>query len=62
MVSRALTELRPRLTDEFLETLVMAVSYVGWSVDMVETKNFVRECFHLVDKEAPKIEEALYDS
>ena len=61
-VSKALAELTPRLTDEFLETLVMAVSYVGWSVDMVETENFVRECFHLVDKEAPKIEEAEYDS
>lgn len=46
-------QLRPLLTDEFLETLVFAVRVIGWGVDMVETRSFADELFQLAGKEPP---------
>lgn len=50
--------LRPRLTDEVLGALVEAAKVIGWSVDHVETADFVHECFRIAGK-APPSREAL---
>jgi hypothetical protein len=49
-------ELKPKLTDEFLQTLVEAVHIVGWTVDAVETVAFLEEVFALAGKKAPTVE------
>jgi hypothetical protein len=46
--------LRPRLTDEFLSTLVEAAKVVGNSVDSVEMRYFVREVFSVAGKSMPE--------
>jgi hypothetical protein len=46
-------ELKPKLTDEFLSTLLQAVRTHGWSGDYVETFQFVQEMFDLAGKERP---------
>ena len=51
--NRLVSELKLRLTDEFLETLVMAAEYFSWSCDLVEIQSFVNLCHLLVDKESP---------
>ena len=43
----------PRLTDEFLSTLLEAVRVDGWSSDYVETSQFVGNLFNLAQKEIP---------
>ena len=48
-------ELKPILTDEFLSTLVKAVQTCGWSVDYVESVDFVKWCFEVAGKEAPQL-------
>jgi len=48
-------KLKPLLTDEFLSTLVEAAGVCGWSIDAIETQNFVEWCFYQVDKIAPEI-------
>lgn len=48
--------LRPRLTDEFLATLVEAAKVDGNGSDWIETQNFVRNTFHLAGKEPPEME------
>jgi hypothetical protein len=45
--------LKPRLTDEFLATLVETAKCVGWGVDYTEVQNFVREVFHLAERPEP---------
>jgi hypothetical protein len=51
----AYDKLKPLLTDEFLETLALAVSTCSWSVDAVESCNFAEWCFELAGKPAPKL-------
>lgn len=46
--------LKPKLTNEFLATLVEAARTCGWSVDHIETQSFVHWCFEVVDKKSPK--------
>lgn len=45
--------LKPKLTDEFLETLTQAVRTCGWSLDMVETGRLAEWCYELAGKSAP---------
>lgn len=55
-------KLRPLLTDDFLEALVVAVRTCGWSVDHVESAMFVRWCFDVAEKEAPNLSAFDYGS
>lgn len=48
--------LRPRLTAEFLATLVEALRIDGHSSDFVETSAFVRNVFHIAGREPPSLE------
>ena len=43
-------KLKPLLTDMFLDTLVKSAKTCGWSVDHIETENFVRWCFDIAGK------------
>lgn len=47
------TSLRPRITDEFLATLVEAAKIDGWSNDFIETNRFVASVFEIAGKEMP---------
>lgn len=58
---KAENNLKPLLTDEFLETLRIAVKTCGWSVDHIESSEFVNWCFSLVGKENPDTEPFNYD-
>jgi hypothetical protein len=49
--------LKPFLTDEFLETLRLAVKTCGWNVDHVESSAFVRWCFDEAGKPTPAHED-----
>lgn len=53
--------LKPLLTEEFLETLRLAVKTCGWSVDHIESSQFVDWCFNLAGKEEPDTEAFRYD-
>ena len=46
-------ELKPFLTDEFLDTLIKAARTCGWSADHIETMQFVIECFDMAGKKSP---------
>lgn len=48
--------LKPLITDDFLHVLQLAVKTCGWSVDHVESAEFVRWCFYLADKEPPNLD------
>lgn len=48
--------LKPRLTGEFLDTLVVAVKTCGWTVDFVESSDFVEWCFDVAGKKSPELE------
>lgn len=50
------TKLRPRLTEEFLATLVGAAKIDGRATDYIETSRFVINVFHMAGKEAPNLE------
>lgn len=54
-------DLAPRVTGEFLETLVLAVKTCGWEVDHIESANFVEWCHELAEKECPDLEPYPYD-
>ena len=54
--------LKPLLTDEFLETLRMAVKTCGNSVDHVESSQFVDWCFELAGKQKLDTEPFDYDA
>jgi hypothetical protein len=47
-------QLKPRLTKEFLETLVLAARVHGWTGDHTETQSFVRACHYMADVPAPE--------
>jgi hypothetical protein len=47
--------LRPLLTEEFLCTLALAVKTCGWSVDHIESTEFVAWCFAVAEKEKPDL-------
>lgn len=47
--------LKPLLTNEFLETLVLAAKTRGWDGDYTETVWFVNWCFTLAGKECPDL-------
>lgn len=49
----------PKLTDEFLETLVHAARVVGWGVDHWEVISFVQEVFALTGKDERPSEDEL---
>lgn len=49
-------DLRPRMTDEFLATLVELARVTGWENDHVEVHAFVSGAFELVDKTPPNLE------
>jgi hypothetical protein len=49
-------ELKPKLTDEFLETLAKAVKVCGWSVDHVESEDFAKWCFAVAGREPPNLD------
>jgi hypothetical protein len=53
-------ELKPLLTDEFLETLRLAVKTCGWTVDHTESAHFVEWCFELAGKEKPNTDPYSY--
>jgi hypothetical protein len=55
-LKKAEDELLPLLTDDFLETLRLAVKTCGWSVDHIESARFVGWCYDLAEKEAPETE------
>jgi len=46
--------LRPKLTDEFLDTLAGACRVCGDSGDNVEIQNFVLWCYEVADKPRPE--------
>ena len=48
--------LKPLLTDTFLITLAEAVKICGWNVDHIESAQFVKWCYQVVDKEVPNLE------
>jgi len=48
--------LKPKLTREFLNTLVEAVKICGWSVDLIESANFVDWCFDLAEVDRVNLE------
>ena len=48
-------ELRPLLTDEFLETLRLSVKTCGWNVDHIESSEFVSWCFGVAGKACPEL-------
>ena len=50
-------ELNPYLTDEFLNTLVMAARTCGWSIDHTETTKFVQWCYDIAGLEQPSDED-----
>ena len=50
-------KLKPLLTDEFLSVLIEAVKICGWSVDHIESSQFVGWCFDVAGKEYPTDEE-----
>lgn len=53
--------LKPLLTDEFLETLLVAARTCGWSVDLIEISSFVGWCYELAGKDEPDTQEYLDD-
>jgi hypothetical protein len=54
---RLKAELKSKLTDEFLATLLQAVRTHGWSGDYCETFDFVKDMFRLAGKdELPQLE------
>jgi len=59
--NKAEETLKPRLTDTFLETLALSVRTCGWSVDHVESAEFVEWCFRLAEKDIPDLEPFDYD-
>ena len=46
-------ELKPKLTNEFLENLAEAGKVCGWSGDYHEISEFVEWCFDLAEKDRP---------
>lgn len=49
--------LRPKLTGEFLETLVLSAKICGWGVpDYGEVMNFVEWCFAVAEVEMPDLQ------
>ena len=54
--------LRLMLTDEFLETLRIAVKTCGFAVDHVESSAFVKWCFEIGGREDPDTEPFDYDA
>ncbi len=59
---KAENKLRPLLTEGFLETLRLAVKTCGWSVDHVESSQFVGWCYDLAERETPETEPFDYDA
>jgi hypothetical protein len=53
--AEAEANLRPKLTDEFLNTLALATRTCGRLVDHQETVNFVEWCFDIADKPRPEL-------
>lgn len=53
-VRKAEDELRPRLTPEFLDTLLLAIEAVGWSVDAHETQRFACCVFEIAGLKMPR--------
>ena len=49
-------KLRPKLSEDFLTTLVEAAKIHGNTGDWVAVKDFVRAQFHLAGKEPPEME------
>jgi len=52
--SRAYEELKLRLTDEVLSTMLAAVEYCGWEVDAAESAQFVAWCYLHAGKTPPE--------
>jgi len=48
--------LKPKLTDEFLDTLVQAANTCNWSVDFIEAAYFVDWCFNVAGKPIPPLD------
>ena len=53
--------LKPMLTNEFLETLRIAVKTCGWDVDHIESSAFVDWCFEIAGKDKPDTEAIDYE-
>lgn len=47
-------KLKLLLTDEFLDTLLLSVEQCNWSVDYIESAEFVKWCFKLAGKDLPR--------
>lgn len=54
MPNAAETELRPKLTQEFMDVFLQAARTYGWSGDYVETAEFTLYLFRLADMEVPR--------
>lgn len=48
--------LKPKLTNDFLDTLVQAVNTCEWAVDFIESAQFVDWCFELAGKPLPPLD------
>ena len=46
-------QLKELLTPEFLSTLHTAVECCNWGVDMIETIEFCKWCYSVVEKQCP---------
>jgi hypothetical protein len=46
-------QLKSKLTDEFLQTLIEAVQGCNWEIDMSESIDFANWCFELAGKKHP---------
>ena len=55
-LSKLESDLKPRLTPDFLQTLVQAARTYGWSGDYTEIYDFVRWCEEIAGKEQSKPE------
>ena len=52
---KAENALKPLLTDEFLQTLCLAVKTCGWGIDHTESVKFVEWCFDLAGQSPPDL-------
>lgn len=53
---QAENKLKPLLTGEFLETLLLAVKTCGWAVDHIESSAFVNWCYNIAGQEVQDTE------
>jgi len=60
-MKKEVENLKPKLTDSFLETLGEALCVVGWGVDFIESAQFVERVYELADRKAPAFQPVDYE-